>query len=314
MLLLDRCLAGALVAAFALGSLGLDSRSAWLGGTGRPRGRLAGLSYPVGATDFLASARPQGAMFNTFHFGGYLIHRLGPEVKVFIDGRTGNLYDDAHVRDMMEIRRRWPQVFARWNIQYVITQPSELEEILASVPQWSLVYFDDAAFVYVRNDGINAKLAERFGYRVLRPPFASLPQDEGAVALARQEAERAVKAAPTSALTHILRGRMRGVVRDMDGFEADMRQALDIDPRRPEPWQRLGMLALARGRNAEARRMLARALELRPNDDSIRFGLATAHAAAGDEDAARAALRPLVREDRSLDQLLARIRRPAPAP
>jgi Tfp pilus assembly protein PilF len=212
---------------------------------------------------------------------------------------------------MMEIRRRWPQVFARWTIQYAISQPNELEDALAGDGHWSLVYFDDAAFVYVRNDGANAELGRRLAYHELLPPFAATPQGEG-VRRALAEAERAVHAAPSSALAHILRGRVRGMLHDLDGFEEDMKTAQTLGPARPEPWQRLGLLALARRQLSEAKRNLGRAVSLSPSDESLRVGLATAYLASGDDAAARATLQSLVRPDRTLEQMLATIRRGAP--
>ena len=309
---LDACLAATLLAGFGLGSLGFDSHSVWLGSTGRPHAELVGISYPVGATRFLAREQPKGNMYNTFHFGGYLMYHLGPKVKVFIDGRTGNLYDDAHVRDMMEIRRVWPRVFARWNIQYAITQYGEVEEGLVADPHWSLVFFDDAALVLVRNDGPNAELARRLGYRELLPPFAAAPENDPArMARMEAEAQRAVDAAPASALPHILRGRVRALHRDLPGFESDMRTAISLDPSRPEPWQRLGLLALGRHQVAEAAQDLGRALALNPRSDHLRFSLAAAHWAAGNRVAMLETLRPLAVGGRTLDELVATVTRSA---
>ena len=307
---LDGCLAVTLLAGFALGSLGFDSHSAWLGGTGRPRARLAGMAYPVGATRFLSREQPKGNMYNTFHFGGYLMYHLGPVVKVFIDGRTGNLYDDAHVRDVMEIRHVWSQVFARWNIQYAITQYGEMEEGLVADPHWSLVFFDDAALVLVRNDGPNAELAHRLAYRELLPPFAAAPESDPArMARMEAEAQRAVDASPTSALAHILRGRIRALHRDLPGFESDMRTAIRLDALRTEPWQRLGLLALGRHQGAEAVRDLGRALELNPRATDIRYALAEAHWATGDRVAMLETLRPLATGGRTLEELVATVTR-----
>lgn len=305
---LDGCLAVTLLAGFGLGSLGFDSSSAWLGGTGRPRAKLAGMAYPVGATRFLAREHLLGNMYNTFHFGGYLMYHLGPAVKVFIDGRTGNLYDDAHMRDVMEIRRVWPEVFARWNIAYAVTQHGEVEEGLVADPHWSLVFFDDTALVLVRNDGPNADLARRLAYRELLPPFATAPENDPA-RMARLEAEtqRAVDTSPTSALAHILRGRVRALRHDLPGFESDMRTAISLDPSRTEPWQRLGMLALGRHQVAEAVHDLGRALELKPHAVDIRLSLAAAHWAAGDQSAMRETLRPLAVDGHTLDELVATV-------
>jgi tetratricopeptide (TPR) repeat protein len=238
------------------------------------------------------------------------MYHLGPAVKVFVDGRTGNLYDDAHMRDVMKIGRRWPQVFARWNVQYAITQHGEVDEGLAADAHWSLVFFDDAALVFVRNDGPNAELARRLAYRELLPPFATAPENDP-VRMARMEAEaqRVLAESPDSALPHILRGRVRALHHDLAGFESDMKTAIRLDPSRPEPWQRLGLLALGRHQPAEAVRDLGRALELRPRQADIRFALAAAHWAAADRAAARETLRPLAVGGRTLDELVAAVAR-----
>lgn len=309
---LDGWVAAALLVGVALGSLGFDSHSPWLGGTGRPRAELAGLSYPQGATRFLADEHPQGNMYNTFHFGGYLMYQLGPAVKVFIDGRTGNLYDDAHVRDMMEIKHTWPRVFSRWNIQYVISQHGEMDAALAGDPHWSLVFFDDAALVYVRNDGPNADLARRLAYHELLPPFATAPEkDPERMTRLEAEVQRTVEASPSSALAHILRARVRALHRDLPGFESDLHTAIRLDASRPEPWQRLGLLALARHQAALAVNDLRRALDLKPGADDIRFALAVALTEAGDREATRETLRPLAVRGHTLDELLSSVARAA---
>ncbi len=276
----------AMIAGFAWATMLADSRSPWLGGLGKPHADFAGMAYPVGATDFLARERPGGHMYNTFHFGGYLLYRLGPEVKVFVDGRTSNVYDDAHMRDVMEIRSRWRHTFARWDIQYAVVQHGEIEDQLAADPRWSLVYLDDAALVFVRKDGVNAALAGRLAYRALRPPFARPPADEAERTLFVEECERAVREAPRSALARILRGRARAATGDVPGFEADMHEARTLDPTRAEPWIRLGLLAFGRGRMLEAAESLARAAVLERNPNVFGMQRAAANLALGNRSAA----------------------------
>jgi hypothetical protein len=289
-------------------AFGLDVGTPWLGGAARPNAGFVGSAYPVGATQFLARAQPQGNLYNTFHFGGYLLYHLGPAMKVFVDGRTANVYDDAHMRDVMHIRDEWPRVFEKWNVQVAVTQHGEVEEALGADPRWTLVFFDDLALVFVRNDGVNAELARRNGYHDLIPPFRT-PHGQDLARL-KVETERVVAESPSSALAHILRGRVRGQQNDVVGFELDMRAAVVLDPSRPEPWQRLGLLALGRGHKAEAVQDLSQALELRPDSVDLRFATAAAEWSAGDESAALETLRPLVAtQGRSMDSLFADLRK-----
>lgn len=57
---------------------------------------------PVQAADFVLKNDLRGKMFNVYSFGGYLIHRLYPERRVFIDGRA-DLYGDAFMDEYLEI-------------------------------------------------------------------------------------------------------------------------------------------------------------------------------------------------------------------
>ena len=50
--------------------------------------RAAEWRYPAGAADFLLAHHVAGPIFNTYEYGGYLIWRLWPEQRVFIDGRS----------------------------------------------------------------------------------------------------------------------------------------------------------------------------------------------------------------------------------
>src|SRR5262249_13612871 len=52
--------------------------------------RMVDWGYPVGAADFLVAHRVTGPIFNVYEQGGYLMWRLWPQAKVFIDGRALN--------------------------------------------------------------------------------------------------------------------------------------------------------------------------------------------------------------------------------
>jgi cytochrome c-type biogenesis protein CcmH/NrfG len=88
-----------------------------------------------------------------------------------------------------------------------------------------------------------------------------------------------------------------------------MRTAISLDPSRPEPWQRLGLLALGRHQVAEAEQDLSRALELNPRASDVRFSLATAHWVAGNQAAMLETLRPIAVGGRTLDELVATVAR-----
>src|SRR5262249_8204792 len=55
--------------------------------------------FPAAASDFILRTKPEGKMYSSDQFGGYLIYRLHPQFKVFVDGRSdfyrqGSVLDD----------------------------------------------------------------------------------------------------------------------------------------------------------------------------------------------------------------------------
>jgi len=48
--------------------------------------------YPLAIIDYMKTQGIEGRVFNNYGLGGYLISRLSPDVKVYIDGRTEILY------------------------------------------------------------------------------------------------------------------------------------------------------------------------------------------------------------------------------
>src|SRR6202043_1125535 len=50
--------------------------------------RVADWRFPSGAADFLLAHGVTSPMFNTYEYGGYLMWRLWPQERVFIDGRA----------------------------------------------------------------------------------------------------------------------------------------------------------------------------------------------------------------------------------
>ena len=64
-------------------------------------------TYPIGSATFLNELDIGGNLFNPYNWGGYLIYRVTPRYKVFIDGRT--IHYTSHpnvVRDYIAIERQ----------------------------------------------------------------------------------------------------------------------------------------------------------------------------------------------------------------
>ncbi|MBI5240439.1 MAG: hypothetical protein HY926_08190 [Elusimicrobia bacterium] len=185
-------------------------------GLGFDPGRL-----PEGAVRFLAEKKLQGPVFNDIAFGGYLIWRLGPQARVFIDGRTAYLYPPDFLREAWQAQYRkeaFSQLSRRHGFQWAVVNArpdSAAAAPLAASPEWAMLYIDDAAAVYVNVNGPNGRL-RRSGYQGLRhltPPallFAEdlpLPVLEHDAALALAQAPGSLRARLWSQAAALRQGR-----------------------------------------------------------------------------------------------------------
>jgi hypothetical protein len=119
---------------------------------------------PVKAAEFIVKQGITGRMFNTYGFGGYLIYRLNPTHKVFIDGRA-DMYGDAFFKEYLQITRLqpgWKNTFDQYKIDYVIMERSEpLCQFLQANNEFKLIYDDQYNSVLVRNSLPSSSLIKK---------------------------------------------------------------------------------------------------------------------------------------------------------
>lgn len=133
--------------------------------------------FPVKAVDFLIENNINGNMYNSLGYGGYLMWRLYPQHKVFIDGRI-EIYDERLYKNYLDAHSNpdiWKMIAERYNIDWVILEYSrdyakkERMPHLVGNPDWALVYWDPVATVYVKRGPKNDDIIKRFEYRYARP-------------------------------------------------------------------------------------------------------------------------------------------------
>lgn len=118
-------------------------------------------AFPAGAVSFLQAHPADGPIFNDYDWGGYLIWKLYPSTRVFIDGRA-DLYatsgasgqDDPPPLDQFaktyQFKGSWRQALDRWNIKTVLVPTdSALAVGLRSAPDWTVIYEDSQAIILV---------------------------------------------------------------------------------------------------------------------------------------------------------------------
>jgi len=109
--------------------------------------------FPAAAVSYMARERPRGPIFNDYNWGGYLIGKLYPEYRVFIDGRT-DVYGDSFMDDFYatyHLTDGWKRPIQRWQIRTVVLPPdAPLITALRSQPGWKQIYADSQAVIFIR--------------------------------------------------------------------------------------------------------------------------------------------------------------------
>ncbi len=108
---------------------------------------------PVDAANYMGENQPEGTMFNSYNWGGYLMFAV-PEYPVFIDGRT-DLYTEFF-RDWLVTAtgdEGWRDLLTEFDINLVVVENgSGLDMNLREEPGWQLDYEDEMAVIWVRTE------------------------------------------------------------------------------------------------------------------------------------------------------------------
>jgi hypothetical protein len=106
--------------------------------------------YPAGAVSALGRY-PAARVFTFDQWGDYLIYRLYPRSRVFVDGRS-DFYGDAFetkLLDVLNVSYGWDQTLARFGVDTVLMPPnSPLTGALKESSRWRVVYDDGVALMF----------------------------------------------------------------------------------------------------------------------------------------------------------------------
>jgi hypothetical protein len=109
--------------------------------------------FPARAATFLDTQKLPAPLFNSYDFGGYLIWRLYPRYRVYIDGRA-DLYGDAFLGNFVEVYEVSVDprpALDRDGIRTVFLESrSNLANFLRTQKDWNRVYEDPVAVIFTR--------------------------------------------------------------------------------------------------------------------------------------------------------------------
>lgn len=145
--------------------------------------------YPIRACDFLEdNGLVDEPRYNDVAFGGYLIGRFFPPLKVFLDDR--NEIHEPLLREIWTLFERsdvagWQAMLERHQVAVALVRyhpPFEVSRPDGTLigergfsalwfrrADWALVYWDDVAMVFVRRNEAHRELIAELEYRLIRP-------------------------------------------------------------------------------------------------------------------------------------------------
>lgn len=109
--------------------------------------------FPSAAVAYVAANNLPQPILNHYNWGGYLIWKLYPGTRVFIDGRA-DVYGDHLMQDFASVyylNGNWKRPLEQWKIKTVILPPeAPLFQALEPTGEWRQVYSDRQARVFLR--------------------------------------------------------------------------------------------------------------------------------------------------------------------
>ena len=142
-----------------------------------PSSQRFGLNVPAGADpaiEFIRANQLRGPLFNNFDVGSYLIWKLYPQEKVFVDGRpeaySVDFFEKVY-KPMQTDPAKWRELSEQYQINYVIfdhhdTTPwarSFLAQ-MGSNPNWPVIYLDDRSVIFLKNTPKHQALIKKFAH------------------------------------------------------------------------------------------------------------------------------------------------------
>lgn len=107
-------------------------------------------SFPVAAVQKM-NLKPSDRIFTFDQWGDYLIYRLYPKTKVFMDGRSdyyGSTFNQTYL-DVITVNYGWEKTLSQFGVDTILMPPgTPLAGALKESSRWHVVYDDGVAVVF----------------------------------------------------------------------------------------------------------------------------------------------------------------------
>ena len=279
-------------------------------------------SYPEKAVDFLVRNDIRGNFFNDFNSGAYLVGRVFPKIKVFIDGRT-EVYGGNFFRQYQKLweggdSALFEEVINKYHITGALLNsvrqhiPKKVLKYFYANKDWVVVYFDYDAVIFLRRVPENQKYIDQFAvdltrwqpikldiFRLGTSPVSPFPNYSRAFTLesldlddqALAETQEAVKIAPGYREIHELMGKVYAKRKQYEQAFVHFRVAALGAPNDPQARHNFALCYFDMGKYEGAIKQYLRIIELWPKDPKGYFLLAKTYAQDRQYDRAISTLR-----------------------
>lgn len=244
--------------------------------------------FPAKAVDFIIGNNIKGNMYNSLGYGGYLMWRLFPEYKVFIDGRI-EIYDEGIYKSYLDAHSNpdvWKEISEKYNVDWIILEYSrdyakkERMPHLVNNPDWALIYWDPVAVVYAKRGSKNDDVIKRFEYKYTRPNDLDfsyidlyLLHEKDKIKDVVGEFEKNLMVNPDNEESHMALSYMYYYRGGKKEALEELKKAIEINPNIGFAYSSIGELYREMGEKEMAKAAYAKALTIDPKDDVASEGL-----------------------------------------
>ena len=225
---------------------------------------------PAAAVEFIDKVEPTPPMYHVFNWGGYLMWRLYPKYKVFIDGRLDMYVSDIYNEwlDVVLAKENWKEILKKYKINFcfISNEPewNRLNQALESDPQWILIYWDNKAGIFLKNDLQNKEILEKYGMEATLFYHPTTPFKAGREKEAEEEYLKFSELYPENSAVHNKLGVLYFLTDQKEKAKEELRKAIDINPSYSTAHFNLGLVLEARGEYNEALGFYQKARNLSP--------------------------------------------------
>lgn len=108
--------------------------------------------FPKAAVEYIKQQHPPQPIFNEYVWGGYLIWRLAPDYRVYIDGRA-DIFGGKMVEEFLQVndgKPRWRELLQQYGTRTVLVKrDSAIASLLSNDSRWQKVFEDKQAVILV---------------------------------------------------------------------------------------------------------------------------------------------------------------------